>query len=81
MIHRGPDLTCDMRIISLNGNGIRSAARKGFFEWLSGQQADVVCLQETRAQEHQISDGIFRPAGYHCYYLDAERKTFQETAR
>ena len=69
-----------MRIISFNANGIRSAARKGFFAWLSGQQADVVCLQETRAQEHQIGDGIFRPAGYHCYYLDAQRKGYSGVA-
>ena len=33
-----------MRIITLNANGIRSAARKGFFEWLPGQDADVVCI-------------------------------------
>lgn len=69
-----------MRIISLNANGIRSAARKGFFEWLPAQQADVVCLQETRAQEHQIVDAMFRPAGYHCYYLDAERKGYSGVA-
>jgi exodeoxyribonuclease-3 len=69
-----------MRIISLNANGIRSAARKGFFTWLARQGADVVCLQETRAQEHQIADGMFRPAGYHCYYLDAERKGYSGVA-
>ena len=69
-----------MRIISLNANGIRSAARKGFFEWLSGQRADVVCLQETRAHEHQIPDDIFRPAGYHCYYLSAEKKGYSGVA-
>jgi exodeoxyribonuclease III len=69
-----------MRIISINVNGIRSAARKGFFEWLSGQDADVVCLQETRAHEHQIPDEIFRPSGYHCYYLEAERKGYSGVA-
>jgi exodeoxyribonuclease III len=80
MIHAEPEPTCDMRIISFNANGIRSAARKGFFEWLAAQQADVVCLQETRAQEHQISDDVFRPAGYHCHYLDAERKGYSGVA-
>jgi exodeoxyribonuclease-3 len=69
-----------MRIISLNANGIRSAARKGFFEWLSGQDADVVCLQETRAHEHQIPDAVFRPAGYHCHYLEAEKKGYSGVA-
>ena len=39
-----------MRIISFNANGIRSAANKGFLEWLKTQKADVVCLQETKSQ-------------------------------
>jgi exodeoxyribonuclease-3 len=38
-----------MRVITFNANGIRSAASKGFFDWLAGQNADVVCLQETKA--------------------------------
>ena len=48
-----------MRIISVNTNGIRAAARKGFFDWLEKQQADVVCIQETKAQEHQLTDEVF----------------------
>ena len=44
------------RVISLNANGIRAAARKGFFEWMANQDADVVCIQETKAQEHQLTD-------------------------
>ncbi len=62
-----------MRILSLNANGIRSAARKGLFEWLPTQQADVVCLQETKAQETQL-DATQRPAGYHCHWHDARGK-------
>ncbi|HEY6942426.1 exodeoxyribonuclease III [Dokdonella sp.] len=60
-----------MRIISFNANGIRSAANKGFFDWLRAQQADVVCLQETKSQEDQLSDPMFRPDGHHCFYRDA----------
>jgi exodeoxyribonuclease III len=63
-----------MRIISLNANGIRSAANKGVFEWLRKQHADVVCLQETKAQEDQLSDPMFRPDGHHCFYRDASSK-------
>ena len=48
-----------MRIITVNVNGIRAAAKKGFFDWLKGQDADVVCLQETKAQEHQLTDSLF----------------------
>jgi len=44
-----------LRIITANVNGIRSAARKGFFDWLPQQQADVICLQEVRAQLDQMA--------------------------
>jgi exodeoxyribonuclease-3 len=63
-----------MRIISFNANGIRSAASKGFFGWLAGQGADILCVQETKAQEHQLGDGLFRPAGYHAFFRDASTK-------
>ena len=62
------------RVISLNANGIRAAARKGFFDWMADQDADVVCIQETKAQVHQLGDEIFSPSGYHCFYEDAEKK-------
>ena len=52
-----------MRIISINVNGIRAAQRKGFFEWLAKQDADVVCLQEIKAQEEQLVDPVFYPEG------------------
>ncbi len=68
------------RVISLNANGIRAAARKGLYEWLPKQDADVVCIQETKAQEHQLTDDCFRPAGYHCFYEDAEKKGYSGTA-
>lgn len=69
-----------MKIITLNVNGIRSAAKKGFFKWLARQRADAICLQETKAQEHQLNDEIFRPAGYHAYYHDAEKKGYSGVA-
>ncbi|MGH8030838.1 MAG: exodeoxyribonuclease III [Luteimonas sp.] len=68
-----------MRIISFNANGIRSAASKGFFDWFAAQDADVLCLQETKAQEHQLTgaDGLhadFLPAGYRAWFKDASTK-------
>jgi exodeoxyribonuclease-3 len=63
-----------MRIISFNANGIRSAARKGFFEWLAAQKADVTCIQETKSQEDQLTDTMFRPHEHHCFYRDAVTK-------
>lgn len=64
-----------MRVISLNCNGIRAAARKGFFDWLPKQDADVVCLQEIKAMEDQL-DETFYPQGFHCYYHSAEKKGY-----
>lgn len=69
-----------MKVITVNTNGIRAAARKGFFDWLAKQQADVVCIQETKAQIDQLSDAVFHPEGYHCYYFDAEKKGYSGTA-
>ena len=69
-----------MRIITLNANGIRAAARKGFFTWLSRQSADVVCLQETRAQIHQLEDPVFHPKRFDCFYEDAEKKGYSGVA-
>jgi len=69
-----------MRIITLNANGIRAAARKGFYSWLARQSADVVCLQETKAQIHQLEDPAFHPRRFHCYYEDAEKKGYSGVA-
>lgn len=69
-----------MRIITANVNGIRAAARKGFFTWLSTQQADIVCIQETKAQKHQLADSVFYPQNYHCYYHDAQKKGYSGVA-
>jgi exodeoxyribonuclease III len=68
------------RVISLNANGIRAAAKKGFFDWMAEQDADVVCIQETKAQLHQLTDPCFTPSGYHCYYEDAAKKGYSGVA-
>ena len=69
-----------MRIITLNCNGIRAAARKGLFDWLPEQNADVICLQETRAPAEVVADAPYQMPGYHCYYLSAERKGYSGVA-
>ncbi|MFN2339470.1 MAG: exodeoxyribonuclease III [Gammaproteobacteria bacterium] len=69
-----------MRVITANLNGIRSAARKGFFPWMLRQKADVVCIQETKAQVHQLEDPVFHPRGYHAYFHDAEKKGYSGVA-
>ena len=50
-----------MKVITLNLNGIRSADRKGFFEWLSKQKADIVCVQELKAHVSDLDDELARP--------------------
>lgn len=69
-----------MRVITLNVNGIRSAERKGFFTWMQQQHADIICLQETKAQLHQLDSALFCPQGYHCFYHDAEKKGYSGVA-
>jgi len=69
-----------MEIVSANVNGIRAAAKKGFFDWLFKRLPDVVCIQETKAQLHQLDSDIFCPQGYHCYYFDAEKKGYSGVA-
>ena len=69
-----------MRVLTLNVNGLRAAARHGFFDWLPEQRADVVCLQEIRAQEAQLSVDVFRPRGLHCSYLYADRGGYSGVA-
>ena len=60
-----------MRIVSFNANGLRSAASKGFFDWFVPQKADVLCVQETKAQEHQLAGPEFLPTGYTPWSRDA----------
>ena len=69
-----------MRIITANLNGIRSASSKGFFEWMQGREPDVVCIQETKAQEHQLDVELHYPAGYHATFVDAEKKGYSGVA-
>lgn len=65
-----------VRVISANLNGIRAAGRKGFFEWLAVQEADFVCLQETKGQMALLTDDLYRPRDYHCYFSDAVKKGY-----
>lgn len=65
-----------LRIISINLNGIRSAANKGFFDWLSQQNADIICVQETKAQMAHLDQRLYCPAGYQAYFHDAEKKGY-----
>jgi exodeoxyribonuclease-3 len=65
-----------MRVITLNLNGIRSAANKGFYSWLEQQQPDIVCLQELRAQKETMTEEMLCPLGLDGYFHYAEKKGY-----
>ena len=69
-----------MRVISINVNGIRAAHRKNFFVWLQKQDADIVCVQETKAQVEQLTEEIIKPKGYYSYFNDALKKGYSGVA-
>jgi exodeoxyribonuclease-3 len=65
-----------MKVISANLNGIRSAATKGFFDWMQTTDADVVCVQELKAQDADLADAMRNPAGYRGFFHYAEKKGY-----
>jgi exodeoxyribonuclease-3 len=68
------------RVITCNLNGIRAAARKGFFRWMEAQAPDVVCLQETKAQEHQLPPEALDLTHYNTAFVDAQKKGYSGVA-
>ena len=69
-----------MRVVTLNVNGIRSAAKKGLYRWLAAQKADVVCLQEIKAQEADLDAALLAPRGYHGHFYPAQKKGYAGVA-
>lgn len=70
-----------MRIITLNCNGIRSAARKGLYDWLPKQHADILCLQEIKAQPADLEgDALYFPKGWHVHLNSAQKKGYAGVA-
>lgn len=69
-----------MRIISYNVNGIRAAIRKGFLEWLATDPADIICLQETKAEQKDIDTNELYKLGYHDYWFSAQKKGYSGVA-
>lgn len=70
-----------MKIISYNVNGIRAAITKGFLDWLSAANPDVICLQEIKATHDQIPQLEITAAGYpYQYYFPAQKKGYSGVA-
>mgnify|MGYP006288552173 CR=1 FL=1 len=69
-----------MRIVSWNVNGIRAAEGKGLFEWMHEESPDILCLQETKAQEDQLKKRFFEQEGYTPYWNSADKKGYSGVA-
>jgi len=69
-----------LRVITLNVNGIRSAAKKGLYRWLAAQKADVVCLQEIKAQEADLAGKGFALGGFSASFFCARKKGYSGVA-
>lgn len=69
-----------MRIISYNVNGIRSAIKKGFLDWLKTDPADIICVQETKAAQEDVDRTQFKKLGYDDYWFSAQKKGYSGVA-
>lgn len=69
-----------MKLLSYNVNGIRAAFKKGFASWLEATHADVICIQETKAQESQVDTTVLEALGYHHYWFSAQKKGYSGVA-
>ena len=74
-----------MKIISWNVNGIRAVEKKGFIQWLTESDADVICIQETKANPSQLSDELKNPLSkdgtpYKSYFSSAKKAGYSGTA-
>jgi len=59
-----------MRVISFCADGIEQAAKRGFYEWMDSQDADIVCVQDIRTQEYLLRDDVYFPPQYNAYFFD-----------
>ena len=66
----------EIQLLSWNVNGIRAVQRKGFLEWFSQQNTDILCLQETKAHTEQLDAELINIDGYHSYWNYPERKGY-----
>lgn len=69
-----------LRILSWNVNGLRAAHRKGFPQWFADESPDILCLQETKISEDQLSANFRQVEGYDSYFSCAERKGYSGVA-
>lgn len=59
-----------MRVISFSADGVREAAKRGFYDWVLEQDADFICIQDLRCSEYDLQDDLFFPREYNGYFFD-----------
>jgi exodeoxyribonuclease III len=69
-----------LRIASYNVNGIRAAIKKGLLDWLKTDPADIICLQETKAEKDNVAHQEITSLGYHDYWFSAQKKGYSGVA-
>ena len=69
-----------IRIISYNVNGIRAAMKKGFMDWLKTNPAEIICVQETKAEKDNVDHKQFTDLGFHDYWFSAQKKGYSGVA-
>ncbi|MBA4196937.1 MAG: exodeoxyribonuclease III [Chitinophaga sp.] len=69
-----------MKIISYNTNGIRAAMKKGFIDWLQTHPADIICVQETKANKDDVEYKLIEDLGYNSYWFSAQKKGYSGVA-
>jgi exodeoxyribonuclease-3 len=69
-----------MKLISWNINGIRAAWRKGLLDFVTAEQPDILCVQETKIQLEQLTPELKDVGGYHSYWSMAEKKGYSGVA-
>ena len=66
--------------MTCNVNGLRAFTRKSGLDWIASIDADVICLQETRIQDDQLTEQMKAPCGYHAYFQHAQKKGYSGVA-
>jgi exodeoxyribonuclease-3 len=69
-----------LRVVSFNANGLRAAGRNGFFGWFARQKADILCVQELKAQPEQLDETLYSPQGFHRYLFSAAKPGYSGVA-
>jgi exodeoxyribonuclease-3 len=69
-----------LRVVSFNANGLRAAARNGFFDWFARHKADILCVQELKAKPEQLDETVYLPEGFHRFLCCAEKPGYSGVA-